>query len=177
MSTKNHHALRNIIELSLPLTAAFLAQKSMQFIDTMMLGWIGPDALAAGALSVATYMTILVFCRGVLSAVGINVAQHRGTNNRRHVQLLMQQASYLVLILCVPCMLLIWYSPAFYLLAGQNRVVVENSQLLLHSLVFGFPGMLFFFLYREFISAFALTRIIMLVSLVSIPLTFLLIMR
>jgi MATE family multidrug resistance protein len=56
--------IKSILLLALPLIAAFLAQKGMQFIDTMMMGWIGPEALAAGALGTQVFFTILVFCMG-----------------------------------------------------------------------------------------------------------------
>ncbi len=164
--------IKLMIALSLPLIAAFLAQKGMQLIDTLMMGWIGPEALAAGALGVSTYMTVLVFCRGELSAVGIAIAQTRSIGEKEDIHSLIQHGLYLTLFLCLPCMLLIWLFPHFLLLAGENPAVIVKTKLLLNGLLWGFPGILLFFLFREIISAFALPRIIMFVSLLSIPLTF-----
>jgi MATE family multidrug resistance protein len=69
-------------------------------------------------------------------------------------------------------MLIIWFSPHVLLMIGQDPRVIKNVVLLLHGLVWGFPGFLLFLVMREFISSFSLTRIIMFVALGSLPLTF-----
>lgn len=164
--------IKSIISLALPLMAAFLAQKGMQFIDTIMMGWIGPEALAAGAIGTSIYFTILVFCMGVLSAVGIFIVRAKGAKDIADTKSSMLHGLCLALFLSLPCMIIIWFSPYFLTHLGENPLVVKNIILLLHSLVWGFPGFLLFLVLREFISAFSLTRIIMFVALGSLPLTF-----
>ena len=78
----------------------------------------------------------------------------------------------IALFLSLPCMLIIWFAPYFLTKMGEDPNVVKNVILLLHGLVWGFPGFLLFLVLREFISAFSLTRIIMFVALGSLPLTF-----
>lgn len=157
---------------ALPLMGAFLAQKGMQLIDTLMMGWIGPRALAAGALGMSLFSAVLVFCMGTLSAVGVYIARARGANQLTNIKHHLQQGIYLVLFLSLPSMLLIWLIPHFLLKIGEEKQVVDSASLLLHSLVWGFPGLLLFLVLREFVSAFVLTRIIMVITLTSIPLTF-----
>lgn len=164
--------IKALLVIALPLGASFLAQKGMQLIDTIMMGWIGPEALAAGALGTAIFMTLLVFCMGVLSAVGIYISRARGAGNLLAIKSILQQGMYLVLLLSLPCMLLIWFASYFLSWIGEDPRVVLNTSLLLHGLMWGFPGFLFFLLYREFISSFALTGIVMVISILSIPLTF-----
>lgn len=163
---------KSIIQIALPLIAAFLAQKSMQFIDTIMMGWIGPDALAAGALGTGIYMTILVFCMGTLSAVGVLISRARGAGDEADITISMCNGIVLTLLLCIPCMILIWESPRILLMIGEKAAVVQNTKLLLHALVLGFPGFLLFLIFREFVSSFSLTRIVMLVCFISMPFTF-----
>lgn len=166
------HEIKLIIKLALPLMAVFLAQKGMQLVDTLMMGWIGPQALAAGALGTSIFMTILVFCMGTFTAIGICIAHARGTNHPADIQSSLQHGLYLAIILSLPCMLLIWFSPQILLLLGEDPHIVGMTQLLLHGLVWGIPGFLLFLVFREFISAFALVHVVMLVALLSIPLTF-----
>jgi multidrug resistance protein, MATE family len=144
--------IKAVAKLALPLMAAFLAQKGMQLIDTVMMGWIGPDALAAGALALVTFMTLIVFCMGTLSAVGVFCAHARGANTLLGVTTALQNGLCLALLLALPLMLLVWHIPALLLATGQVPGVVHNSQLLLHSLVWGVPGLLLFLVGRICVS-------------------------
>lgn len=168
----NRHEIKSIIIIALPLMAALLAQRGMQFIDTVMMGWIGSTALAAGALGTAFFITTLMFCMGALSAVGVLIVRAKGANNNSDVQCILQHGLLLALLLSIPCMLIIWFTPHLLLHIGEDPVVVIDTQLLLHGMVWGFPGFLLFLVLREFVSAFSLTMIVMIVSLFSIPLTF-----
>ncbi|MBS0352152.1 MAG: MATE family efflux transporter [Proteobacteria bacterium] len=160
------------LTLSLPLVAAFLSQKGMQFIDTVMMGWIGPSGLAAGALATNIFITLTVFCRGALSTVGVSIVHARAREQYSDISSLLFQAGYLSLILSVPIFFLIWISPYFLVAWGQDPAVVEQAKQLIHGLAWGVPGFLLFYTMREYISAFALARAIMVVSLIAIPLTF-----
>ena len=164
--------IKSIIIIALPLMAAFLAQRGMQFIDTVMMGWIGPTALAAGALGTAFFVTVLLFCMGVLSSIGIFIGCAKGADNISDIKSIMQHGFCLAIFLSVPCMLIIWLVPHILLSIDEDPLVVANTALLLHGMVWGFPGLLLFLVLREFISAFSLTLIVMMVSLFSIPLTF-----
>jgi len=165
------HEIKSTFTLILPLMAAFLAQKAMQLIDTFMMGWIGPTALAAGAIGTAIYMTTLVFCMGTLSAVGVFIARAKGANDKNDVRVSLQHGILMALILSVPGIGLIWFAPHL-LIKAEDPAVIFNASLLLHGLSLGLPGYLLFLVFREFISAFALTRIVMFVTISSIPLTF-----
>lgn len=158
--------------LVLPLMAAFLAQKGMQFIDTLMMGWLGPEALAAAALGTSIYLTILLFCLGVLSSVGIFIVRAKGAQNANEIKSSVQHGLCIALFLSFPCMLIIWFAPYVLSLIGEDSRVINKVILLLHGLVWGFPGFLLFFVMREFISSFSLTSVVMFVALGSIPLTF-----
>lgn len=162
--------IRSIIFITLPLMAAFLAQRGMQFIDTLMMGWIGPTALAAGAIGTAIFATILLFCMGALSSVGILISRAKGENN---ITYHMQHGCCFAFLLSFPCMLIIWFTPSLLLKLGQDPIVIADTILLLKGMIWGFPGMLLFLVFREFISAFSFTYVIMFISFISMPITFL----
>lgn len=165
------HEIKSIIVVALPLMAAFLAQRGMQFIDTVMMGWIGPTALAAGALGMSLFATILIFCMGALSAVGVLIVRAIGADNSSDIKFTLQHGFCFALMLSMPCMLIIWFIPHVLYLIGEDPRVAADATLLLHGLVWGFPGFLLFLVLREFISAFSLTLVVMITALISIPLT------
>lgn len=164
--------MKSTLKLVLPLIAAFLAQKGMQFIDTYMMGWLGPDALAAGAIGTTLFIVIIVFCMGTLSAVGVFISRAKGANDPNDIKSNLLHGICLAGFLSLPGMLFLWLIPHSLSLVGQNQQVVENTALLLHGLAWGIPGFLLFLIFREFISAFSLTRIVMITAVSAIPLTF-----
>lgn len=166
------HEMKSIAVLVLPLMAAFLAQKGMQFIDTIMMGWIGPDALAAGAIGTSVFITILLFCMGSLSSVGVFIVRAKGARDNRDIQSNLQHGLCLALLISLPCMLAVWFAPSLLSMVGEEPIVIQNVTYLLHGLVWGLPGFLLFLVMREFIAAFSLTRRVMFVALGSIPITF-----
>jgi MATE family multidrug resistance protein len=163
--------LKIITQLSLPLMVAFIAQKGIQLVDIIMMGRIGTHALAAGALGTSFFMTIFVFCVGTLSAIGVFISRALGAEQPQEVTSILLGGMALGALLSIPCMVLIWYAPAIFLWVGEAPSVVAETQLFLHALVWGIPGIMGFLVLREFISAFFLTKIVMLITLISIPLT------
>lgn len=164
--------IQSILLIALPLMAAFLAQRGMQFIDTLMMGWLGPSALAAGILGTSIFMTLLIFSMGVLSAIGVFIVRAKGEERITEIPMILQQGFGLAFFLSIPCMLILWFTPHFLLAIGQDPLVVANTARLLHGLLWGLPGFLLFLVLREFIAAYSLTVVIMMISLLSIPLTF-----
>ena len=70
MSSPSLVELKAILRLAGPLIAAQLAYVAMVFTDTVMMGKLGPDALAAGGLGAVSYAFVSTFCVGVVAAVG-----------------------------------------------------------------------------------------------------------
>src|ERR1700753_4278699 len=68
------------VSLSAPLVIANLASSLMTTTDIMMLGWLSPEALAAGALGYNLYFPLLLFGIGLISAASPIVARTVGAN-------------------------------------------------------------------------------------------------
>ncbi len=81
MSSPSLVELKAILRLAGPLIAAQLAYVAMVFTDTVMMGKLGPDALAAGGLGAVSYAFVSTFCVGVVAAVGNLVAIRHGCDD------------------------------------------------------------------------------------------------
>uniref|UniRef100_A0ACD5H0R9 MATE family efflux transporter n=1 Tax=Desertifilum tharense IPPAS B-1220 TaxID=1781255 RepID=A0ACD5H0R9_9CYAN len=101
--------IKACLHLAIPLAAAQLAQAATNFIDTVMMGWLGPQSLAAGGLGAITFAMLLLVGTGVVSAVGAIVAIAHGEGNIRRVSRLSAMGLWVSLLLSIPTMLLIWY--------------------------------------------------------------------
>lgn len=164
--------IKKTLYIALPLMAAFLAQKGMQVVDNVMMGKIGTKALAAGSLGLSIYGTIMIFCMGTLSAIGVFISRAIGAKQLADVHTYLANGILLALALSIPSMVLMWFSPHMLLFFGEDPAIVEKASLLLHSMIWGLPGFFCFLVFRELISAFSLTRVVMLVALGSIPLVY-----
>ena len=55
------------LQLAWPLVLTNLAQVAMGTTDVVMMGWLGPEALAAGALATNLHFAFLIFGIGIAS--------------------------------------------------------------------------------------------------------------
>lgn len=70
--------LRATLRLAGPVVAAQLAHISMSFIDTVMVGRLGPEALAGASLGHAIFFSFAAVGMGVVRAIGPMVSQADG---------------------------------------------------------------------------------------------------
>lgn len=164
--------IKQLIKLGLPLMAAFLSQKGMQVVDTVMMGRISSDALAAGGLGITIFITIFVFCMGSINSVGVLVSHSLGEKNLTKIPACLLNGFCFAIFISLPAMVVLWYGHWFLHLIGESDTIVIFSKELLHAIVWGFPGLMCYLVLREFVSAFSLTHIIMWISALAIPLAF-----
>ena len=159
-----------LLRLAIPLIIALLAQIGIAVIDSIMMGYLGPNALAAGALALGAYMLVLVFSLGLVSAISVCIAQAKGAKQDAMITIYLQQGAYFIVLISVPMILLLWYMAPILLLLQQKMVVVHLVANFLHGLMWGYPSVLGFMLLREFVSNFNKTTIVVIVSICALPL-------
>ena len=74
--------LRTTLTLSWPIVLTNVAQNALTTSDVILMGWLGPRDLAAGALGTNLYFAFMIFGIGLMSAVSPLVAEELG--RRRH---------------------------------------------------------------------------------------------
>ena len=65
---------RATLSLAWPLVLTNVAQIAIGTTDVAMMGWLGPDALAAGALAINVNYAFLIFAMGVVGATAPMIA-------------------------------------------------------------------------------------------------------
>lgn len=147
------HEFRAILHLAGPLIAAQLAHVLMVFTDTVMMGLLGPAALAGGGLGAASYSFVSIFCVGVIAAVGNLVAIRHGAGDAAGVTRLTQNGLWLGWGLALLAGLALWNLEPLLLRAGQTPDNVTGAMRFLGTLVFALPGYMSFMALRGFTSA------------------------
>jgi multidrug resistance protein, MATE family len=133
---------REFIKLAIPLAAAQLAQSATGFVDTLMMGWLGPVTLAGGGLAAAIFMMVLVVCSGLVLGITPLLAAAQGNANQPLVRSLTHQGWWLAGGISLFGTILIWLLPD--LMIGQLPEVVAEARIYLRVMAWGFlPGLVF----------------------------------
>jgi MATE family, multidrug efflux pump len=141
--------------LSTPLIVANLATSAMTTTDVMMLGWLSPEALAAGALGYNLYFPVLLFGIGVISAASPIVARmvgadaHNLTGPRRAAQ----QTFFSALALALPSWAVLWFATPILIALGEPRDLAAQAGVYLHGLEWALAPNLVFFALRSVFAA------------------------
>lgn len=158
-------------KLSSPLVAALLAQCAMELVNSLMLGQLGPKALAAGVLENAIFFMALIVCVGLLNIGGVLIARHYGACQSKDITIVLSQLIYIAIFLTVISTVILWFVPHFLLWINQDPEIVMLTGLFLHAKLWGLLPLFIYFSFREFVSALSYTKIIMFLSLAILPLT------
>ncbi|WP_017306774.1 MATE family efflux transporter [Spirulina subsalsa] len=156
------------LQLAIPLAAAQLSEAVINFVDTIMMGQLGPKVLAGGALGAVTFTTFLIVSTGMLSAVGAVAAIAFGSGNFPKLRLINAQGFWLTLLLSFPFMLLIWHFTLILRQFGQSEDHLPLTQAYLQSIVWGLPAALGFITLRNMTSALNRPRLVMIIMVAGI---------
>lgn len=118
-STFRDH-LRGTFKLAAPLALAQVVQMAMGFVDVVMIGRLGPEAMAAGVVATSLFFTLMLVCMGVVMAVSPMVAHAVGAGNPTEVGRSVRQGLWLAALLAVPLMAVLGQAESLLVLAGQD---------------------------------------------------------
>jgi multidrug resistance protein, MATE family len=143
------------LALSLPIVLANLAVNLMTAIDVMMLGWLSPHALAAGALGQALYTTSLFSCVGVVGAIAPIAASLIGADPRDAAGLrrAFAQALITAFVLVAPIAVLLWNAAPILTAIGEPSDVAADAARYLRALQWALAPALLYFATRSVFAA------------------------
>ena len=147
--------LRALVALSWPLALSNLAQIGMGTTDLMMMGSLGPDTLAAGALGTNLYFMLMIFGIGLLNAVSPMIARELGRASPRigEVRKVVQQGLWSAGCVAVPCWLILWWSEGLLLGIGQEPALAATAGRYVHFLQWALLPSWGYLVLRSFVSA------------------------
>lgn len=145
---------RATLSLAWPLILTNLAQIAITTTDVLMMGRLGPDALAAGALGVNAYFALFVFGLGIALGTSPMMAQARG--RRRHavrdMRRTVRQGLWAVLVIVLPCWAALWHTEDFLLLIGQQPALAAGGGAYAQAMQWSLLPALWFIVLRSFIA-------------------------
>lgn len=156
--------LRASIRLAVPLIGSQVAQSINGFVDTVMMGRLSSEALAAGGLAATTFATLLVTASGVLMAVSPLVSEAHGKGNVTGIRQTTRQGLWLSLLLSIPVMLLLANTEALMATLGQNATTVTLSKSYLDVMRWGTLPALLLAMLKGAVSSVSQTRPILAIA-------------
>ncbi|MGB5998996.1 MAG: MATE family efflux transporter [Thermoanaerobaculia bacterium] len=150
--------LRGVVGLAAPVVVVQLGTMLMGTVDTMMLGRVSEQALAAGALGHAVGTALLVLGIGILMAMDPLAAQAFGAGDRDGMAAQLVRGTVLALLLAVPISLAMAWIAGHLDLLGQQPELQILAGSYLRWLVPGNAALLLFGVLRQFLQAKSLVR-------------------
>ena len=141
--------------LAYPLVLTNLAQSLIHATDVVLLGRLGPRALAAAALGVNLYVFCLIFGMGLLTAAAPMIARERGRrfNSVRDVRRTVRQTMWSAIILVLPMWAMLWHARDVLILLGQDPDLASDAQRFVRCLMWALLPAFLYLVLRNFLAA------------------------
>jgi MATE family multidrug resistance protein len=144
--------------LAAPVALVQLGAMLMGVVDTMMLGRLSANALAAGALGHIANIVFLMLGAGILAALDPLMAQAFGAHDREAVGAHLQRGIVLALALPIPLGFLLWDIRPLLAALGQPAAVIGDAAAYGRGILWGFPAYFLFMVFRQTLQAMSLVR-------------------
>ena len=144
-----------MLQLSWPMILTNLGQTAMTATDVLMMGRLGPDALAAGSLGANLYFMPLIFGLGLMTAASPMIAMELGRKRHsvRDVRRTVRQGLWLAMMVSIPIWFLLWHAEAILNAMGQEPRLAAMAGSYVHTLMWGSMPFYGYLVLRSFISA------------------------
>jgi multidrug resistance protein, MATE family len=143
------------LALSWPLILTNAAQTAMTSTDVLVMGRLGPEALAAGALGANLYFAFLLFGIGLVGATAPMIAEELGRRRHsvREVRRTVRQGLWTCLAVSVPMWAALWFAEDLLLMLGQDPALSTAAARYMHTMQWSILPVLMFIVLRSFLAA------------------------
>lgn len=160
--------LRASFALAWPLIIAQVAQNLLFTTDVVLMGWLGPKYLAAGTLAGAFLMPFQLTGIGIVGAVAPLVAQARGRGDTKAVRRIVRQGFWVAILVATLLVPIVLNIRPIYLAIGQDPEVTALAESYMFAGFWMLYPALGIMVVRSFLSAFAATRVILVVTVIGV---------
>lgn len=158
-------SVRRLVPQAWPVLVGQLAVMMFSTVDTLMMGRVGPQDLAALAVGSAAYVSIFVGLMGVVLAVGPIAGRQFGADDLPGAGRSFVQAQWLAVLLCVPGCLMLWFPDPFIWLAELDATQADKVRAYTRPEALALPAALLFTAFRGFSTAVSRPKAVMAMQL------------
>jgi multidrug resistance protein, MATE family len=170
-----HHSpiaveVRATLAVAAPLAGANLAQMAMSLTNTVIVGHLGAAPLAAAGLGAALYISLLLRCQGVLTAVAPLAAHAIGAEDHPTAGRVAGAGLIIAAVLAAPVIAILTVIPGLLAALGYEPSLAAEIGHFMRAIRWGAPAFLGYSVLRFLLVAAFRTRIVMVIPLIAIPL-------
>jgi multidrug resistance protein, MATE family len=160
----------SLVRLSVPIILTNVGQVAIQTTDVVMIGWLGPAALAASVLGINVAFVLLLFGIGVVAATAPMIAQDLGHRSYavRGPRRTVRQGLWVALALGLLSMALLWHIAPLLRLLRQDAELIAAAEPFVRAALWGFVPALWFVVLRNFIASLERPRAAMVIMLIGV---------
>ena len=158
------------LRLAAPLAAAALAQMGMGLTDTILLGSLGRDALAAGGLGAGLFFTTTAIMQGAMAGVGVLISHARGSGHVARIAPIFRAGMVLALLAALPVMAALWFLEPLLLALGEPAQLARDVGQYERILLWAAPAAMWMATQRNYLAAINHPHVVMAVTLVAVVL-------
>lgn len=132
-----------------------LTQAAIQATDVLLLGWLGPHSLAAGALGSNIYIAFLIFGMGLVMAASPLLSRQIGLipHSVRDVRRTVRQTMWAAVTISIPVMLILWHAEALLIRLGQEPTLARQAAAFVRAIEWGLLPALLYLVLRSYVAA------------------------
>ncbi len=147
---------------------AQLAQNTLSFVDTLMVGRLGNESLAGIALGGTVFHLALIVLAGVIFGVNPVVSQAVGAGDRVQAAVALRQGLWIGAFLFLPALYFYWNAYPFLIALGQDPETAQASSNYLRAISWGLLPALWIMAIRAYLEGNSNTFPIMIVAIFGI---------
>ena len=146
---------RATLALAWPMILTNVTMATIGATDVLMVGWLGPQQLAAASLGFNLSMLMGIFGMGLVMGGSPMMASEIGRKRHsvRDIRRTFRQTLWLVALVSVPMMLILWQTGSILRLLGQQPALASLAQDYVRAYMWSIPLFLATLAIRNFLSA------------------------
>lgn len=147
--------LRATASLAWPMILSNLTMMLIGVTDVILLGWLGPKELAAGALGHNLAMLCAIFCMGLITATSPMMASEKGrkAHSVRDIRRTFRQGLWVSCAVMIPVWIFLWNTEAILVATGQQSDLADGAGTFVRAYMWSILPFIGFLVLRNFVSA------------------------
>ncbi len=142
---------RRVLTLALPVVIAQVGGMLMGTVDTMMVGRVSEEALAAAALGNAWFYAVLLMGQGMVHGIDPLVSQAHGARDGAQAARALQRGVAVALLVSIPLCAVLAYTEEVLLLSGQRPELAARAHEYILVQIPSLPLFLLFMALRQYL--------------------------
>ena len=161
-----------IIKLALPISASGIVYMIANFICLLMVAQLGQIYLAASALAMTTYITIMTVSVTIFYSISILVS-HKSSSSNHHkdVGLIIKNGIWCSLLVASIAALCLWNANYILVLFGQEQNLIDLTINYFHYASFGLFPLLVNTIFSQFFTSTGRQKLTLIIAITQLPLS------